>query len=515
MIRNYFKTAAILLSTVSFNCYLSAAINIGITPDNWSIGSGASISKAGPFQLQNHGESVRVNVRGSDANNWYLSNTPRLNAFSIDWSGDTTGFISTKDKTIYANIPAGETKNFVLTYHSPTYTTYTGDQSSGITFTAVSAYMGATWKLTPQSIPNDYYSNISVAMDSAGGFHEAFTSGNSGVNGSGNLAYADIGGEAELVGTDSVDTQDVRMNSPIQLVMDKNGSPHILYLAYVCDFPNSDPYSYRVVLQYAWLEINNGVKKWHIQTVQDIQNSNNYSGMVYALALDSENLPHVVYAGVNLGAFYTDSDGTNWTSPHPLTSGSYNNWMQICIKVDAANNSHIIFPDDPDGDGNPGLYYVTKNNGAWANVKTIAENAWPNSDLELDSRGIPYIALGVQKPDYTSVYYVAKLKSDGSWGELCQFDPNWGISSLTLDPNGYPNIVYADSSNTVVRYGQWTGVEWLSSDVWKQPSDLNTNLSWPIAGYKQNGVPVVSLFSLVYNQETSENAHVFTSARLE
>ena len=320
-------------------------------------------------------------------------------------------------------------------------------------------------------------------------------------------------------GTDLVDIADSNMGNntaPMQLIMDKNGFPHIIYLAYVVSDPLMGPV---VELRYAWLEVNNGVRKWNIQTILTPQVDYGMPTQIgFALALDSANLPHVAYMGYNLGAFYTNFDGTSWTNPHPLSVlTSYYNAQQIYIKIDSSDTLHIVYGDDPDGDGNTGMYYASKNNGTWADIKTIVSNGWPNSNLELDVHGTPYIAVIAQNPDYTQAYYMAKLKTDGSWGEFCSLDLNWEnkIFNLTLDPNGYPNIVYGSSDNSVVRYGQWTGVEWLTSDIWQPPADSNTSLRYPIASYNQNGIPVVSFLSSVYNPATSESNEVFNSARLE
>lgn len=495
MTRHFCKAAVVVSAVLFFKCGLSAAINIGVSPDSWDAGTGANGQYSSPqFTLTNPGEPVRVNVKATNSADWYLSNLARLNAFSLKWaSGLDSGNIYTDDTLMFSHVASNEAKNFSLTYYSPTYSipNVTAAQISSVTLTAVSSYMGKEWVMNAAALPGAGEASA-VGMDKAGEFHVAFSS-----KPYGHPAYMDWNGNAVIVSTDSVADF---ANSAISLAIDSKGQPHILFLAWK---PESNFSA--AVLKYAWRSDN----IWRINTVKDDLPA---SDMAFSLALGADDSPRVVlYMSYGSVAQYVFLEGSQWVFENLpetfLTS------PQVSMKVDSRGTAHIAYSYYSSESGVDGVAYASRSSsGEWTR-KNVAAPGWAFSEITLDQQERPCVGVsGSYNPVYGTSSMFYKPGEDGAWTAHYPIPDEMayaGGMSTAFDPNDYPRVVYegAAGESNVLRYGQWTGVEWLTSDL----AVINTSFSSAV-GFDPNGNPIAGYLPANFSQDNSDS---FTYATLQ
>jgi len=444
MIRHFCKITVVVLTILFFKCGLLAAINIGVSPDAWDAGTGASGEYTSPqFTLNNTGEQVRVNVKATNSASWYLSNMPRLNAFALKWvSGGDSGNVSTNDTLLFSNVGAGASQNFSLTYYSPTYNipNVSASQVSSITLTAVSSYMGKAWDIKDASIIGPG-SSASVALDAAGYPHMTYVDPYTNY-----LMYSDWNGTPVVISTSNI------YGRP-DLIVDSNGRPHVVYISNSYDSANGQ--------YYGRLNYSSRVDNvWHTKTITASFNSGSVD-LEYSFALDLDNSPHIVYLSMAAAPVYVYLNISEWVEETiQVDSQNFSNWL--FLKIGTSGKPHIVFRGYNTRVGDWTDYYATKESGLWIVSDVVA--AGP-SNLVLDAQGRPVMLLSGESMPLA--FY--RLADDGTWKVVCPFpDVNWnGGMGLRLDPNGYPSFAYysQDDSSRALRYAQWTGVEWLVSDI--------------------------------------------------
>jgi hypothetical protein len=229
---------------------------------------------------------------------------------------------------------------------------------------------------------------------------------------------------------------------------------------------------------------------WSIQTIDTT------SAGAVAIAIDSDNNPHIVYghyenssAKSPVDVIYARWNGSNWNNQTIPFSGLFN------LVLDSDNNPHIVYR------GIDGLIYAWWTGSDWTQ-QTISKEDAHDGFLALDSAGNPHIAytadFGLHNyPDgkvemWNSLKYASWNGS--SWDtQTVDLPGNLGTVDLALDSNDYPHTMYSNETDYfppeggvipswAVKFASWNGSAW---DIQTAFSDLSaySNMVLDSKGY--------------------------------
>jgi hypothetical protein len=480
MANNMRKMAVISAVLGLFGGNAMALIDITLTPNTaWDVGTGGPGSwvSPSPYTLRNNGESVRVNVRGSDSPNWRLSNVAGVNAFAVEWGADPVWHsILSRDTEMFPALVNGEQQSFNFRYHSPTFVTplINTPQPSKMVFTAVSQYLGS-WNLATAS--NISASDQVMAVGPDGAVHVLFYD-----SVDQHLKYFKWDGSGEPAISANIEPERINMMDPghqMAISVGLDGVPHIAYA--FNDFNGNYLFRYARLSGATWL-----LKAIDTNGYYLLQPGQNYP-VNLAFAIDGSGNPHVVFpaSGQENKIVYgvSTDNGQTWDIKEVDTGAS------CSIKLDSNGVPHIAYHTSSyEGAVSPaGLKYAKWNPtaGQWDKVSIDnSEYAGLYPSLALDSKNNPYIAYTYYDNAGVGAVRVAKPDDKGNWGYVSVKNVE-GYPSLYLDRSGYPALAFRDYSNNQVEFVRWTGTEWLSTVAGSDPS---TN---PSLGFDLNGRPHV------------------------
>lgn len=161
-----------------------------------------------------------------------------------------------------------------------------------------------------------------------------------------------------------------------------------------------------------------------------------------AIAVDSNNLPHIAYMAYENGNYhnpidvmYASFNGSEW-STQVVKQGK----GTIDLALDSNNNPHIIFNDYPIG---ASLMYAEWNENNWTFQKV--DNNGRSGSLKLDSENNPHIAYNGPNNDLKYATLTGSNWNiqtvDSSRYELLEYQ-----TSLCFDKNDTPHILYSFST---------------------------------------------------------------------
>jgi hypothetical protein len=101
------------------------------------------------------------------------------------------------------------------------------------------------------------------------------------------------------------------------------------------------------------------------------------------MVLDSNDIPHIVYSGVNGLMFYAKWENSNWKIQSIIQGGA-----PISLVLDSKNSPHILFKG-----ANGVTYYASLSGASWSFQAVPAGDRY---SLALDKQGNPHIAFGTQ-----------------------------------------------------------------------------------------------------------------------
>jgi len=286
----------------------------------------------------------------------------------------------------------------------------------------------------------------------------------------GNLKYvARISGQWEIITVDNGTIVGVHSS----LAIDANGNPHIGY----ADFKNEN-------LKYA---VYNG-NEWIIQrlTPVDYFGPSEYEGLFTSLALDSDNHPHISYAGVKsltgsrFGLRYTFYDGSEWQRD---VVDNELKFEHTSIAIDNFNNPHIGYIKSDHAMG-----YADYDKNQWSfesflpEVGVVCSHGGSERFLALDSNSQPHLIMPIKKPFFSfgdSPYpsFIYSWYEDNNWHNDTVLIDNWNwrsyvwTSSLVLDQFDMPHIClhleYGELTSTTsqFKYIYRNGNQWYSSTI--------------------------------------------------
>jgi hypothetical protein len=245
------------------------------------------------------------------------------------------------------------------------------------------------------------------------------------------------------------------------IAIDSNNNPHILYAHY----ETGNAYSGSVhpgpsELMYAsW----NG-STWNTQPIPpEIEGAFN-------LVLDSNNNPHLSYAGID-GLMYAWWTGSNWTIQTVTKEGAIDGFLAL----DSAGNPHVAYTTDYYSSLNPVVLKYASWTGANWSIQTVDSSVGLSNPvyLALDSNNNPHIMYG-NKTDYfppeggvNSLWAVKFATWNGSiWNIQTAFSDLSSYGNMVLGSKGYPHFVYRQdypisfSRNSTLNYASWNGSAW-------------------------------------------------------
>lgn len=459
-----------------------AVINISLSQNNWDIGSGGSGEYTSPqFSVTNAGEPVRLNIRASNTENWYISNMPRLNAFALKWtSGGTSGSVAEKDTTMLSRIGLGETKDFSLTYYAPTYNMSAADkQTSKVVLTAVSSYIGRTWDIKSSTMPT-LGREADITLDASGEPHLFYY--NDG------FWYSDWNSLPVAISTNSSGS----LFSKADLItFDKAGWPHMLFYEPVFGEGNS------ARLMYAWFD---GHAWQHSYVGQ-------YRGMssdpVFALAVDPNLAGHAIYKNGDGQLSYLKFNSLGEILEEKIIAETYRfTDGAVYLKLDSNNRPCIIYSNYLEDIGDNEFFYVRKTeSGEW--VATKIGTGQPLTGLAIDANDNAYAATSLLESGVNGGY-VLRFNAEGGWSKVAALTALeslvGGDAGIMVDANGYPYLAYPEptENGVILRFSQWSGTEWISQDVLSENTpDLEVKI-----GFDLNYNPVIAAIPKVFNMQS-------------
>ena len=299
--------------------------------------------------------------------------------------------------------------------------------------------------------------------------------------------YAVYGGKALYMATKgpsdtawTVQTVDpsYRVGKHNSLALDSNGYPHISYATF----------SENVALKYARWD----GSAWQIEYV-DGESIINYAGCNNAIALDSNDQPHIAYAGGKLfpsgekvrNLKYAYYDGSAWqiaTVDADVHLSPSAGRSPLSLAVDSTNTPHISYFVDErrnatdDGWIDPEeLMYATKSGGTWDTAYVDADGdvdgRW--NSIAVDSNNVPHISYF----DETNEDLRYATLTGAVWNNILIDSQAYRPNSIAIGPNDYPQIGYYDRDfDDAVMLASFDGAIWNTSAVFDPNYTVNDHI---------------------------------------
>ncbi|MCK4822893.1 T9SS type A sorting domain-containing protein [bacterium] len=193
-----------------------------------------------------------------------------------------------------------------------------------------------------------------------------------------------------------------------------------------------------------------------------------------ALALDTSNIPHIVYNELNVShkIIYASRVGSNWQK-EVIESGPYLYYYSFSLIFDRENNPHLSYYRRDEAVGKTYVCYARRENTGWQRVA-------------VDS-------------------------IVGSLGDWCIYI----YSSIDLDTSGLPGIAYiawnVEDSLHYVKYAHYNGTNWDTSIVeydsaYANTTTLPTDFS-PSLKYNSNNIPHIAFYQYYNHYDTIKIAY--------
>lgn len=403
-----------------------ALIDVTLTPNTpWDVGSGGyvaeGIKNTTPYTVQNTGEAVRFNIRGTSSQDWNLGEAPGLDTFAIRWAGalgvtEEEWFpVRTFDKVLNDN---SASLDFYLRYYPPRYLSKSvGEQVSKVVLSAVSSFIGAWTSEEPLDLSGSAGMAPTIVVGANGDFHVLYGDQIMGLkyakwSGAGAFSFQNIVGGG---------------GSGNSMVLGSDGKPYVIY---------SDKTSGEGVMLIGLDE-------------QKVETRLGFNGSYFSLAMDKDNNIHVA-ADSGGEILYSKYNGSSWSAPQVIDSGG-----RPAIQVDSNNAPHIVYT-------NYGLKYARWNrtSNAWDVPVQLShtDNTGENVMMRVDSKDNLHIVY----MDYPTSSIGYGRYDGGKW-EFQQLG-NGENPNISLFENGYPSVAYLTQDGVLV-CKRWTGTEWLESAV--------------------------------------------------
>ncbi|MDD2714514.1 MAG: hypothetical protein PHW04_01335 [Candidatus Wallbacteria bacterium] len=225
------------------------------------------------------------------------------------------------------------------------------------------------------------------------------------------------------------DCETIESGSFAALVLDASGNPRIAFSDYLNEF----------ALNYA--AYHNGTWEVALVATGTLKNT--------ALALDSQGNPGIAYFDSNKNYLKYVKYNGNWDNIETIPQSSVNSATRICLDFDENDVPHIAFYDPIQHS----VIYANKTGGSWSSIYTAtgADAAGLNFSFRLQSGTKAYLSYyDTQNKDLKLAVY-----NGSSWlsSTISSSDDVGEFSSLALDSQQNPAVVFLDSTNHCLKYG--------------------------------------------------------------
>jgi len=237
----------------------------------------------------------------------------------------------------------------------------------------------------------------------------------------------------------------------VSLAIDKQDYPHISYCSYG-DFSYSS-------LKCA---IYDG-SRWNKYFV-DLFVHSPYIGDVVvgtytAIALDSQNIPHICYKSHEY-LKHAYNNGAEWVISSVDTIGPYDGYTSIAI--DSKNCLHISFACLKYESTLGGVKYAHYDGIKWDIVTIDSGGYCSKTSIDLDSDDNPHISYLGGYPNHKLEY---AYFNGSSWSIETIHSEGGRYPSIVLDSNNRPHVSYYDDTSASLKYSYRNNNSWLTTVV--------------------------------------------------
>jgi hypothetical protein len=174
----------------------------------------------------------------------------------------------------------------------------------------------------------------------------------------------------------------------------------------------------------------------------------------HSLVVDTNGRPHLLYGQESL--FYTWHDATTWhqeylDTPRLLDPGPY--YQTSALALDSANIPHLVYINE-----NSALLYANRRAGYWRYfpLAQTADSSLPA--IAMGHSGFPHIVYAADPDEQGQLHYL--YQTEQGWFNHYFFPTidSIDVLSLALDQANHPHIAYATSD--YLHYATWDGSQW-------------------------------------------------------
>ena len=173
------------------------------------------------------------------------------------------------------------------------------------------------------------------------------------------------------------------------------------------------------------------------------------TGPVFSIdiVIDADDLPHVVWTGMQNGFFYSSINSSGEWGPAYDFSGDTQAY-QFNLMLDNRNNLMVIWHDSQWESATRGIYFAQKDRyGTWSTPERISTTGMTPGDLAADlSGGDVYAIWAVEESSNTDLYF--SRRRAGVWSSPLQITntPLYSVlPKIIVDSKGGMNIAWAEN----------------------------------------------------------------------
>lgn len=349
------------------------------------------------------------------------------------------------------------------------FSDFTSDNYSGVLKYAYRTSLTGSWTVAVVDRNIGYPDDDSLALDTAGRPHIAYSGWFDSPDGE--MRYAHWTGTTWIT-----QTMFHERDKSLSLMLDTSNNPRLAFGSYGS-------------LKYATLS--GGV--WVSQTIETYAEHP-------SMALDGTGVPAISYntwrnGGKNAGVKYVYLSGTTWISQMVDYESYVGNYASLAL--DVSGNPHLSYQYDPTGSGAE-LRHAYWTGSTWI-TETVESGPYAGTYASLkigsDNRpAIAYISNGsdIKYAKWNGSAWASEILASGS-------DAWWRQPALALDSSNQPRLTYFNGDTGDLIYTAWNGSSWLSQTV-----DDSLGTDW-YAGYSSMGLDSMNRPHVAYYDRINQS----------